>query len=180
MTSGQQLSVGIAALCVPCFLANKASHYVHPTYSWRCLMGYYPFPPHLIVAYHLWCGYAASRADGCEPWHARKLLGSSAWATGGKFLSANGNLTAHAGQGAEALCIQGGWPFRPRYGLCRATSLECGKKAWPLGRLSRRGKGGWNGQKASVFLGLKAQRPGLLWVTASRFSRRSLLSISGE
>lgn len=53
-------------------------------------------PHRLNRAHHLQHGHAASRADGCEPWHARKPLGSSVWAMGDEFLSANVELTALA------------------------------------------------------------------------------------
>lgn len=108
--------------------------------------------PHLYMSHHHRCGHAASRADGHEPWHARKPLGSSVQATGGKFLSANVRLTALAGQGADTSLIWVVWPFSPRYSFCRAVSLERSMKEWPQESLGRRGRVCGNGQKTHFFL----------------------------
>lgn len=97
------------------------------------------------MSHHHGCGHAASRADGREPWHARKPLGSSVWATGGTLLSANVELTASAGQGADALLIWVGWPFGPGHCFRGAASLEHSTKERPQRRLRRRGRGFGNG-----------------------------------
>lgn len=97
------------------------------------------------MSHHCRCGHAASRADGREPWHARKPLGSSVWATGGTFLSANVELTALAGQGADALLIRVGWPFGPGHGFRWAASLEHSTKERPRESLRRRGSVFGNG-----------------------------------
>lgn len=134
-------------------LANKASLTAFTGPTFEISLWLLPMPhPCLSTACHLRRGHAASRADGCEPWHARKLLGSSVWATGGKFLSANVELTALQGKG-RCLLDPGGLTF-----LSQIWSLQsCEFRAWCEGMTSGKTEVGgrvcWNGQKASFLLG---------------------------
>lgn len=159
-------------------LANKASLTASLGLLSKPLFGSLHGPACLNMAYVLRCGLAASRADGCEPWHARKPLGSSVWATGGEFSLKMWNWQLCRARGRCPL-DPGGLTFQSQI-----RSLQsCGLRAWHEGVISektceRKRRLQWT--ESFIFAWLEGcGGQCCLWVTDSGFTR-SLLSTSVE
>lgn len=146
--------------------------------SWSCSLQLLPMAPFLHgMPPLIWACSQLSRWPGvlaCQE-TIRSISGSNR----GKFLPANVKAVALGGQEAKAPLVRGGgWPFRPRYGLCWAACLELRGKEWPQEALRWMRRGCWD-RKASFLLDWRHPGPRLLWVRASGFSRNPL-SISAE